>query len=139
MAPAAVGRIHHIDFVVRDLDRAIEQFRKVLGLDPGPRESLPSRGIDLARFRVGETWIILVQPTHDDSPVKEFLERHGEGYFHMGLEVDDAEAAAATLKERGVRLQNEEPRRGLEGWSLIDIDIDETSGAMMQLVETGDA
>lgn len=131
-------RIHHIDFVVRDLDHAVEQYRKVLGVDPGPRESLPSRGIDLARFRIGETWMILVQPTRSDSPVAEFLNRYGEGFFHMALEVDDVESEARAMKARGVRLSNETPRTGVEGWKLIDIHMDETLGAMMQLVEPGE-
>ena len=131
-------RIHHIDIVVHDLDRAVEQYRKVLGVDPGPRENLSSRGVDLARFRVGETWIILVQPTRPDSPVMRFLERHGEGFFHMAIEVEDVESRARTLQQQGIGLDNDTPRIGVEGWKLIDIDLDETLGAMVQLVEVGE-
>lgn len=135
MTESTPKRIHHIDFVVRDLDHAVAQYRKVFGIEPGERESLPSRGIDLARFRIGETWIILVQPTRSDSPVMEFLERYGEGYFHMALEVDDVEVAAGEMRARGVRLTNETPRIGVEGWKLIDVDMEETLGAMMQFVQ----
>ena len=129
-------RIHHIDVVVRDLDHAVEQYRKVLGIDPCPRESLPSRGIELARFRIGETWLILVQPISDQGPVAEFLAQNGEGFFHMAIEVDDIEARAREMKARGIRLDNDTSRLGVEGWKLIDIKIEETLGAMMQLVET---
>lgn len=132
-------RIHHIDVVVRDLARAVEQYRKVLGTDPGPRETLASRGIDLVRFRVGETWIILVQPTRADSPVMDFLEDHGEGFFHMAIEVDDIESVARTLKDQGVKLVNDTPRSGVDGWRLVDIELDETLGAMVQLVEGGES
>jgi len=131
----AVRRIHHIDVVVRDLDRGVEQYRKVLGIDPGPRETLPGRGIDLARFRVGETWLILVQPTGSNGPVADFLERHGEGFFHMGIQVDDAKAEADALEARGIRLGEDSPRMGIEGWKLVDIHLEDTMGAMMQLIE----
>jgi len=135
MARATPRRIHHIDIVVEDLDHAVNQYRKVLGIEPRPRESLPSRGIDLARFRIGETWLILVQPTRADSPVAAFLAHNGEGFFHMAIEVDDVEGAADALKAVGVRLVNETPRAGVEGWRLVDVNIEETSGAMVQLVE----
>jgi len=131
-------RIHHIDVVVHDLDRAVERYRKVLGVDPSPRESLPGRGIDLARFRIGETWLILVQPTQPESPVMRFLEDHGEGFFHMAIEVDDVESSSRNLRAQGVRLCNDTPRIGVEGWRLVDVEMDETFGAMVQLVEVGE-
>ena len=135
MTSPRVKRIHHIDFVVRDLDRAVEQYRTIFGLEPEPKESLPARGIDLVRFRVGDTWLILVQPIRDDSPVKAFLDQHGEGYFHLAFEVDDVEAAAEAIAERGVALRDPNPRIGVDGWKLMDIEPEETSGALMQLIE----
>lgn len=135
MNPTRPRRIHHIDIVVRDLDRAVERFTTILGVAPGPREHLPQRGVDLARVRIGETWLILVQPVRDDSPVREFLDTHGEGFFHMALEVDDVAAVADTLAGRGVRLRNRTPRRGVEGWKLVDIELEETFGAMIQLAQ----
>lgn len=130
-------RIHHIDYVVRDLDRAIRQYRKIFNVPLENRERLESRGIEAARFRLGETWIILVQPIRGDSPVKRFLDKHGEGFFHIAYEVRALEEIASELKAQGIRLMNETPRRGLEGWKLLDIEMDETFGVMTQLVEPG--
>lgn len=127
-------RIHHIDFVVRDLDRAVERYRRLFGVEPLPRESLAERGVELVRFRVGESWVILVQPVSDTSPVMEILERDGEGFFHIAYEVDDLEQVARDLKEKGVGLRQEVPRRGVEGWKLLDLEVEETLGAMTQLV-----
>lgn len=128
-------RIHHIDFVVRDLDRAVEQYRKLFNVSPGSRERLESRGVELARFRLGETWVVLVQAIRHDSPVKHFLDKHGEGFFHIAYEVEDVQGMATALKRQGVRLMNETPRRGLEGWKLVDLAEEETLGVMTQLVE----
>jgi len=135
MTSPAPRRVHHIDVVVRDLDRAVDRYRRVLGFEPLLRESLPGRGIDLVRFRIGETWLILVQPTSDESPVAVFLEEHGEGFFHMAIEIDDIDQEARALRARNVRLVNSEPRIGIDGWKLIDIELEETLGAMIQLVE----
>ncbi len=132
--------IHHIDFVVRDLERATQLYRKILGREPLQRESLPSRGIDLVRFRVGETWIILVQPLSGAGPVADFLRRHGEGFFHIAYQVDgDVEATGRSLADDGIGVVNPEPRLGVEGWKLVDLEIEDTLGAMIQLVEPAKA
>jgi methylmalonyl-CoA/ethylmalonyl-CoA epimerase len=128
-------RIHHIDDVVRDLDRAIEKYRKIFQVPLEARERLESRGVDLARFRLGDTWVVLVQPIREESPVQKFLEKHGEGFYHVAYEVKDLEGAVSGLRANGVRLMNETPRQGVEGWKLIDIEPQETFGVMTQLVD----
>lgn len=128
-------RLHHLDIVVRDLDRAQTRYRQVLGVEPLPRESFSERGIDLVRFRVGETWLILVQPTDKTGPVARFLAQHGEGFFHLAVEVEDIDQRARDLTSEGVRLTNTEPRIGVDGWKLVDVELDETFGAMVQLIE----
>lgn len=126
-------RVHHIDFVVRDLDRAVERYRRIFDVEPLAREELRERGVELVRFRLGGIWIILVQPVRDDSPVMDFLKRYGEGFFHIAYRVDSVETAARELDERGVR--RHEPRRGVDGWKLLDLEMEETCGVMTQLIE----
>ncbi len=132
-----VEQVHHIDFVVRDLDRAAARYAEILGMDPGPRERLESRGVELVRFRVGVLWLILVQPVREDSPVMRFLEEHGEGFFHIAYRVDDVAAEAARLKAVGVEPVNEIPRRGVEGWKLVDLRVEDTAGILTQPIEEG--
>jgi methylmalonyl-CoA/ethylmalonyl-CoA epimerase len=127
--------VHHIDYVVRDLDRAIAQYERLFSIKFGPREMLESRGVALARVLLGNIWLVLVQPTSAESPVQRFLDQHGEGFFHIAYRVRDAASCASRLKAKSVRLINEEPRRGVEGWKLVDLDLSETFGVMTQLVE----
>ncbi len=129
-----VRRIHHIDYVVRDLDQAVTQYRTILGVEPGPRERLASRGIEAVRFRLGESFLILVQPVAP-GPVQEFFDEHGEGFFHIAYEVEGIEAEAARLRAAGVKLRDQTPRRGLEGWKLVDLDPGSTCGVECQLAE----
>ena len=126
---------HHIDFVVRDLAAATDRFQTILGVDPLPREQLEDRGVELVRFEVGDLWIILVQPVTEDSPVQKFLDRHGEGFFHIAFKVEDVEAIAGRLEAEGVQLMNRVPRTGVEGWKLIDIEMEDTFGVYTQLIE----
>jgi len=127
-------RIHHIDYVVRDLNQAVARYQKLFGIPLRTRERLENRGVEIARFRLGDTWIILVQPIQDDSPVRRFLDEHGEGFFHIAYEVEDLPGMVLDLKQQGVKLMNEVPRRGLEGWQLVDIEREETFGVLTQLV-----
>ena len=130
-----IKRAHHIDFVVRDLDRAAVRFATVFGVEPRERERLEDRGVELVRFEIGNLWIILVQPIRDDSPVQAFLDKHGEGFFHIAYKVDDVEAEAERLESEGIRLMNRVPRLGVEGWKLIDIEMEDTFGIYTQLIQ----
>jgi methylmalonyl-CoA/ethylmalonyl-CoA epimerase len=128
-------RIHHIDYVVKDLGKAMAQYERLFRVKFEPPEALANRGVQVARFKLGRTWIALVQPTRHDSPVQQLLDHRGEGFFHIAYEVSDVLAAAESLKSRGVGLVNELPRRGLEGWKLVDIEPAETFGVETQLVQ----
>lgn len=130
-----IRRAHHIDFVVHDLDRAVSRFSKIFGIEPLQRERLEERGVELVRFDVGGIWIALVQPIRSDSPVQSFLDEHGEGFFHIAFQVDDLVSEARRIEAAGIRLTSSTPRRGVEGWKLIDLVMDDTCGVYTQLIE----
>lgn len=131
-------RVHHIDFVVRDLAAAAERFATIFNRQPLPRERLEHRGVELVRFDLGNLWIILVRPFRVDSPVMEYLERHGEGFFHVAYLSDDVGAEARRLVASGIRLATSEPREGVDGWKLVDLAMADTFGVMTQIIEEPD-
>ncbi len=57
-----VDRIHHINFIVRDLETAISSYERILGMAVTSRDELSERGVALARFKLADTWLVLVQP-----------------------------------------------------------------------------
>lgn len=128
-----IRKIHHLDFVVRDLDSAVAHWSRLLDREPVAREELPERGVRLARFDVGGTWLILVQPVAESSPVRRFLESEGEGFFHVAFEVDDLEAEAQRLIRQDLA-PDSALRKGVEGWRLFDVPAEHNLGAMAQLV-----
>ena len=132
---APVTGIHHINFVVRDLDAAEARYRALLGFGPALREALPDRGVLTARFRVGESWLVLVQPVTEKGEPARHLREHGEGFFLLSLGVEDMEKAIAGVAAAGGRFTSEQPRRGLENWRVIDLSPADVFGAPLQLTQ----
>ena len=128
-------RIHHIDYVVRDMDKAVQAYETMFQIKMEDRTHFDARGIEVAWFKLEGVRIILVSPTQADSPVQDFLDEYGEGFFHIAYEVEDLDAAVDHFKRKGIRMGSEEKRTGIEGWEIIDLEMDETFGTMTQLVE----
>ena len=126
-----VNGIHHINFIVRDLRAAIPAWERILDRPVDAHDRLEMRGVDIARFELGGTWIVLVQPTGPGAPA-DYLEANGEGFFLMSFGVD-------SLEEEVTRLDNAmlqgEARSGLDGWCVQDLTISQTFGAQLQLVQ----
>lgn len=132
-------KVHHINFLVSDLEEASSRYRSIFGAEPGKIEVLAERGVKVARFRLDNVWIILVQPTDPDGMPARHLASEGEGFFLMSFQVDDIESASALVKQQGGRVLDETPRQGLDDWKVVDIDPRDTFGARFQLVESSDS
>lgn len=126
--------IHHIDFIVSDLDRAIEVYETILETKVKKRVHFESRGVELAWFVVQEIRIILVCPTSGVGPVAEFARENGEGFFHIAYAVPDLSESIDRMERRGIRRSGGK-RKGVEGWDLVDLNSADTFGALVQLVE----
>lgn len=128
-----VKSIHHINILVRDLEAAIPAYEQILGFPVSHRDELPERGVRAARFQVGETWLVLVQPTRSDSVPGRYLMEHGEGFFLLSFEVDSLQVEVDAL---GTRCFDGPTRRGAEDWQVVDLDRRMTCGAQLQFVST---
>jgi len=131
-------KVHHINFLVSDLEEASSRYRTIFGVEPGRIEFLPERGVKVARFRLDNVWIILVQPTDPDSMPARHLAKKGEGFFLISVQVDDIESAAAAVIKQGGAVLDKTPRQGLDDWKVVDIDPRDTFGARFQLVQSDD-
>lgn len=129
----AVSNLHHITWVVADLEAALTSVQPLCGASPVIRESLPGRGVATARIRCGATWLVFVQPLGPGQPA-ERLAAHGEGPMLLSLRVESLDAALQALAQRGVRAAGT-PRRGLADWQVVDLELTLPGGVTLQLCE----
>lgn len=124
-------RIHHLNFIVRDMDEATAHFERVLGVAPFEIVDYAARGAHVARTRVGETWLVLVCPYDGESVPGRYLAEHGEGFFLASFGVDDLQVHLDRLRDGGINTTDAAARDGILDWQVADIG--EILGARLQL------
>jgi methylmalonyl-CoA/ethylmalonyl-CoA epimerase len=127
--------IDHVAIAVNDLEAAIAYYRDAFGADVAHREVVESDGVEEALLRVADSYIQLLTPTCDDSPVARYLQNRGEGLHHVGYRVDDCAAALDAVKARGGRVIDEAPRPGSRGTTVAFVHPKGAFGTLIELVE----
>ena len=130
-------QIHHVAYVVRDIDAALPLYVETFGMPLQVREVLSDQGVEAAALGVGRGAIELIQPLDTESSVGRFLERRGEGLHHVAFEVPDVEKALDELRRAGVDLIDQAPRRGLGGHRIAFLHPRSSGGVLTELVESG--
>ena len=127
--------IDHVAIVVHDLDAAIAWYEDVLGATLEHREVVESDGVAEALLRVADSYIQLLTPTRDDSPVAKYLEKKGEGLHHVGYRVANCAQALDAVKASGGRVIDNEPRPGSRGTIVAFVHPKTSFGTLIELVE----
>jgi methylmalonyl-CoA/ethylmalonyl-CoA epimerase len=127
--------IDHVAIAVRDLGAAIDYYRETFGALVEHREIVESDGVEEALLRVAESYIQLLTPTNDDSPVAKAIEKRGEGLHHVGYRVEDCAAALAAMVDAGATPIDQAPRPGSRGTTVAFIHPKGSFGTLIELVE----
>ena len=130
-----ISHIHHLNFLVRDLDAAVHSYQTLLGLGEFQFDELPQRKVNTARIRLGQTWLVLVQPTDQDSVPARHLAEHGEGFFLLSLATDDLDETLQKIEQQGGVIDPARRRTGLDGWQIADLEPTQFQGIQLQLTE----
>ena len=77
----------------------------------------------------------LLEATDESSAIAKYTTKRGPGLHHITLRVDNVAAALVQLKERGVRLIDEEPRRGAHGTLVAFIHPSSAHGVLVELMQ----
>lgn len=132
-------RIDHVGVAVADLDAAIEFYTTKFGMTCAHEEVNEEQGVREAMMQVGPDpaggHIQLLAPLRPDSPIGKFLDAKGPGIQQMAYTVADIDATCATLRERGVRLLYEAPKRGTSNSRINFIHPKDAGGVLVELVE----
>jgi methylmalonyl-CoA epimerase len=125
--------LDHVGIAVANLDEALGFFRDALGLEVETPEDVPSQRVTAQFVPTGQASLELLAATSSDSAIAKFLERRGPGLHHITLRVDDIRAALKQLRERHVRLVDEEPRNGAEGALVAFVHPSSAHGVLVEL------
>jgi methylmalonyl-CoA/ethylmalonyl-CoA epimerase len=130
-------KVDHIAIAVEDLDRAIETYATVLGLQAQHREYVEDYGVEIATLTIGDTAIELLEGKSEESPIRKFVETRGPGLHHVAFVVDDIRETLDTLRADGVKLIDETPRRGKDNSLVAFIHPKATERVLYELVQLG--
>ncbi len=130
----AIGKIHHVAVVVRDLEASLGLYRDNLGLELEKVMPIASDHVRIGFLAVGEVKIELVQPTDESTGVSRFLEAKGEGFHHVCFEVPDIQSALDQLAAQGLQLIDTRPRMGADG-PVAFVHPKSCHGVLVELVE----
>ncbi len=129
--------VDHIAIAVNDIDAAIRWYEEVFGAVVVHREVVESDGVDEALIQVADSYIQLLTPTRDDSPVGKYLAKNGEGLHHVAYRVDDCAIALEAVKASGARVIDEAPRPGSRGTTVAFVHPKASFGTLIELVQEG--
>lgn len=130
-----LGPIHHVGYVVADLDAAIARLDHLLSAPVTVRETMHSQGVEAAMCATDGGLIELITPLDPEGAIARFLEKRGEGFHHVAFSVPDARAALADLAARGAELIDAEPRAGLGGHLVAFVHPRSALGVLTEVVE----
>ncbi|MEX2226509.1 MAG: VOC family protein [Dehalococcoidia bacterium] len=129
-----IKRIHHLTIAVRDAEQARETFEALFSSASDEPREIDAFGVRTRDVAIGDDVLQLAAPRGPGSPIMRFLERKGEGFYNLALEVDDLDAAVAELGERGIKVS--EPIEATPGVRSAFVTMAATHGLSIQLVET---
>ena len=128
-------KINHLGIATKGIEEALKFWQDALGLENVHTETVEDQKVRVAMLPLGESRIELLEPTSEDSPISNFLQKRGGGIHHIAVEVEDIEAALAKLKAEGARLIDEKPRIGAEGCLVAFVHPASSGGVLLELVQ----
>ncbi|MBH1933714.1 methylmalonyl-CoA epimerase [Streptomyces sp. AV19] len=133
-------RIDHIGIACTDLDATVEFYRATYGFEVFHTEVNEEQGVREAMLKINETsdggasYLQLLQPIRDDSPVGKWLAKNGEGVHHIAFGTADVDGDAGTIRDKGVRVLYDAPRTGSMGSRITFLHPKDCHGVLTELV-----
>ncbi len=128
-------KVDHIGIAVNSIDDAKTFWTDVLGLPFEGDETVSDQKVRTGFFPVGESEVELLESTDPDGPIAKYIEKKGQGMQHVAFRVENIDQALEELKEKGVRLIDETPRKGAGGAKIAFLHPKATNGVLVELCE----
>jgi methylmalonyl-CoA epimerase len=127
--------IDHVAIAVRDLDAAIDFYRRAFGAEVHHRETVESDGVEEALVKVADSYVQLTAATRPDSPIAKSIERRGEGLHHIGYRVENCAEALEAMIAAGATPIDAAPRPGSRGTTVAFVHPKGSFGTLIELVQ----
>ena len=129
--------IDHVGMAVPDLDVAIAFYRDTFGMTLAHEEVNEEQGVREAMMAVGDSTscVQLLAPLNDQSTIAKYIDRNGPGCQQVAYRVEDVEAVSATLRERGLRMLYDAPKRGTSDSRINFIHPKDAGGVLVEIVQ----
>ncbi|KAI9347988.1 methylmalonyl-CoA Epimerase, Mcee, partial [Zopfochytrium polystomum] len=129
-----LGILNHVAIAVHDLEKSSNFYRDVLKAQVSEKQALPDHGVWTVFVNLGNTKIELLHPYGDKSPIAGFLAKNKDGgMHHVCLEVDDVWKAMASVKEKGIRVLDKEPKIGAHGKPVVFLHPKDCGGVLVSV------
>jgi methylmalonyl-CoA/ethylmalonyl-CoA epimerase len=137
LPPGLFTAIDHVGVAVPDYGAALEFYQRVFGMRVVHEETNEEQGVREAMLAVGDSGscVQVLAPLTPESTIAKFLDRSGPGLQQVAYRVLDVDAVCASLRERGVRLLYDAPRRGTAGSRINFVHPKDAGGVLVELVE----
>src|ERR1700730_4516059 len=130
-----IKRIEHVAVAVKSIEAMRDLLENKLGIAMEYREHLPEHSTSLAMSPIGQTYLELLQSDKPGTGTSRWIAEHGEGLFHICLEVEDIDGAMAELRGKGVAFQTEKPMIGHGNCRIVFLDPKSTGNLVIELAE----
>ena len=128
-------KIEHIGIAVNDINKSNELFSKIFGKQNYKSEIVESESVITSFFQIGENKIELVEAKNTDSPISKYLQKNREGMHHIAFEVEDIEKEMKRLKKEGIKLINDNPKKGADNKLICFLHPKDTNGVLIELCQ----
>jgi len=128
-------KIDHLGIAVSGIDEKKNFWTDALGLKMEGTQIIEEQKVKTAFLPVGESEVELLESTSDDGPIAKYIDKKGEGIQHVAFRVENIEDALTELKEKGIQLIDQTPRKGAGGAKIAFLHPKATSGVLVELCE----
>lgn len=128
--------IDHIGIAVKDLEKSISIYQRILNTQCAKREIVVSEKVDTAFFHTGESKVELLGATSPESVIQKYIDKYGEGIHHIAFEVADIQSEIERLANEDFMLLNEAPKQGADNKLVAFLHPKDASGVLIELCQS---
>ena len=128
-------KIEHIGIAVKNIEKSNDLFARIFGKRAYQSEIVEKEGVITSFFQIGESKIELVSAINNKSTIFKYLQKNKEGMHHIAFCVEDIAQEIARIKNEGIRVLNEVPKKGADNQLVCFLHPRDTNGVLIEICQ----